>query len=203
MAEAALAPVHRSDEILDLIRGTFAEKGFDGASMQDLARAAGMSVGNFYRYFPSKAAIVEAIVLRDLDHVRRDFDDILAAPDPMQRLREVLCHRIEVETCKGDPSLWAEITAMAHRRPEIGAICAGMEAEIARLLVEIFARVCAIPSTEAQRHFGAHAALLVLLVKAWSLDGMRAGGAGSDLKPLLLRTIQMTLDEVARSKAKG
>jgi AcrR family transcriptional regulator len=29
--------------------------------MQDLARAAGMSVGNFYRYFPSKAAIVQAM----------------------------------------------------------------------------------------------------------------------------------------------
>ena len=54
-------PRPREYEILDNIRHTFAEKGFDGASMQDLARAAGMSVGNFYRYFPSKAAMVEAI----------------------------------------------------------------------------------------------------------------------------------------------
>ena len=42
----------RSVEILALVRQAFVEKGFDGASMQDLARSAGMSVGNFYRYFP-------------------------------------------------------------------------------------------------------------------------------------------------------
>ena len=54
----APAAEERSHEILASIRQAFAEKGFDGASMQDLARAAGMSVGNFYRYFPSKAAIV-------------------------------------------------------------------------------------------------------------------------------------------------
>ena len=50
----------RSVEILEGVRRAFSEKGFDGASMQDLARACGMSVGNFYRYFPSKAAIVAA-----------------------------------------------------------------------------------------------------------------------------------------------
>ena len=39
----------RIAEIIVSVRTAFAEKGFDGASMQDLARAAGMSVGNFYR----------------------------------------------------------------------------------------------------------------------------------------------------------
>ncbi len=41
----------RQMDILEAVHSTFVEKGFDGASMQDLARAAGMSVGNFYRYF--------------------------------------------------------------------------------------------------------------------------------------------------------
>ena len=44
-------PDRRQTDILEAVHGTFVEKGFDGASMQDLARAAGMSVGNFYRYF--------------------------------------------------------------------------------------------------------------------------------------------------------
>ena len=59
-------------EILSRLRDTFAEKGFDGASMQDLARAAGMSVGNFYRYFPSKSDIIaQMIELRlSLTHVK-------------------------------------------------------------------------------------------------------------------------------------
>ncbi len=40
------------DAILAQARAAFVEKGFDGASMQDLARAAGMSAGNFYSLLP-------------------------------------------------------------------------------------------------------------------------------------------------------
>ena len=60
------AAVQRGSDILERIKAVFAEKGFDGASMQDLARSAGMSAGNFYRYFPSKDAIIAAMVERDL-----------------------------------------------------------------------------------------------------------------------------------------
>ncbi len=72
----------RSAEILASVRQAFVEKGFDGASMQDLARAAGMSVGNFYRYFPSKAAIIKAMIEVDLAEIQRDFATILGSRRP-------------------------------------------------------------------------------------------------------------------------
>lgn len=203
MTDPALAPVPRSDEILDLIRGTFAGKGFDGASMQDLARAAGMSVGNFYRYFPSKAAIVEAIVMRDLASVEHDFVSVVSSPDPMGRLREILRFRIEVQLCEEDSPLWAEITAIAHRNPEIGLICAGMEAQIARALVRIFARVTGLAEAEAQARFAGHASFVVMLAKAWALDAPQKRAGAPELKALLLRTIDAMLDEVATYTAKG
>lgn len=40
----------------------FAEKGLHGASVADIAREAGLSVGQLYRIFASKEAIIEAIV---------------------------------------------------------------------------------------------------------------------------------------------
>ena len=92
----------REAEILDSIRTIFVTKGFDGASMQDLARAAGMSVGNFYRYFPSKAAMVQAIVRRDLAEVEQKFAMILEAPDPYEALRSGLHQHID-EECAGCP----------------------------------------------------------------------------------------------------
>lgn len=49
--------------------------------MQDLARAAGMSVGNFYRYFPSKAAIVQAMCGYDLAEI--------GASSPKSRPRKI------------------------------------------------------------------------------------------------------------------
>ncbi len=75
----------RVDAILVQARHAFVEKGFDGASMQDLARAAGMSAGNFYRYFPSKAALVEALVNRDLEEVEREFAEVWPRPDQFMR----------------------------------------------------------------------------------------------------------------------
>ncbi|WP_145106160.1 TetR/AcrR family transcriptional regulator [Cereibacter sediminicola] len=197
----SFAPIPRGDEILDQIRGTFAEKGFDGASMQDLARAAGMSVGNFYRYFPSKAAIVEAIVRRDLESVERDFAAVVSSETPMARLREILRYRIEVKLCEEDAPLWAEITAMAHRNAEIGAVCDRMEAEIRAAFLGIFARVTGLPPAEAERRFAAHAAFLVMLVRAWALDWPQKRAGALELKSLLLRTIDTTLDEVARCDA--
>lgn len=40
----------------------FAEDGFAAASVADIARRAGVSTGNVYRYFPSKEALFEAVV---------------------------------------------------------------------------------------------------------------------------------------------
>lgn len=39
----------------------FAERGFTGATMQEIAREAGLSAGAIYRYFPSKEALIEAL----------------------------------------------------------------------------------------------------------------------------------------------
>jgi AcrR family transcriptional regulator len=48
----------------------FAEHGFHAASMASIAEAARMSPGLMYRYFPSKSAIVLAIIERQLAESR-------------------------------------------------------------------------------------------------------------------------------------
>ncbi|ABQ38113.1 TetR/AcrR family transcriptional regulator [Bradyrhizobium sp. BTAi1] len=49
-------------QILDGAREVFMELGFDGASMGEIARAAGVSKGTLYVYFTDKTALFEAIV---------------------------------------------------------------------------------------------------------------------------------------------
>jgi TetR/AcrR family transcriptional regulator, transcriptional repressor of aconitase len=48
--------------ILEAACTVFAEKGFAAAPMSAIVRASGLSTGTFYRYFPSKAALVAEIV---------------------------------------------------------------------------------------------------------------------------------------------
>lgn len=62
-------------QILDGARRMFLSKGFEGTSMQDVAKAAGVSKGTLYVYFDHKEAMFEALVLQECgrlqDAVRR------------------------------------------------------------------------------------------------------------------------------------
>ena len=193
----------RVGEILAAARQAFAEKGFDGASMQDLARAAGMSVGNFYRYFPSKAAIVQALIAGDIEQMARDFVPVFASDDPIATMRAQVRHKLVEHQCNRDGALWAEITATALRKPEIGAVCGLMETTIAGYLLQAFAAATGLPPEECQRRFAAHAALMVLLVKSSAMMPQKDETIRADLNAMILRIIDQTLDEVAASGVKG
>ncbi len=71
--------------ILTAARALFAERGFEAASIDDIALAAGVTKGAVYHHFPSK----EAIFVEVLDAVHRDVanapppPDLLAIADPI------------------------------------------------------------------------------------------------------------------------
>lgn len=205
MALAQLHPAadHRTSEILDGVRRAFSEKGFDGASMQDLARACGMSVGNFYRYFPSKAAIVAAIIMRDLAEMEATFREILVSPDPLSGLRAAVRARIEDASCHGEGQLWAEITAAALRKAEISAVTTQMEHEIVGYLTSIFAKVKNLGHDEARRRYYPQAMLIIMLVKASSMHPAENTDAQTRLTDLLLAHINRIIDDVATDDLKG
>ena len=180
----------RSAEILVRIRSAFAEKGFDGASMQDLARAAGMSVGNFYRYFPSKDAIIAAMAAYDMAEMEADFAALHLSDDPMPLIREKI--RFKIEGCAEHGRLWAEITAAAQRKPEIAQISCGVEDMVARNLVQVFARLSGLPPEEAQERFGAQVRFVILLVKSAAMR--HASQPDPEVEALVMRTIDDTLN---------
>ncbi len=196
------AAEERSHEILFSLREAFAEKGFDGASMQHLARAAGMSVGNFYRYFPSKAAIVHAMCSLDLAEIEQEFAEILGSADPMAGLRAKILSRL-TEDCQGDGKLWAEITAAATRNPEIGAASLQMEATIVSHMNAIFAHVTGRTLAEAAVRYDGHSQMLVLLVKAVAMRTSEFGSANPALAARVVQTIDEILNDVSNDTAKG
>lgn len=202
--QLALSPTadQRSAEILASVRQAFAEKGFDGASMQDLARSAGISVGSFYRYFPSKAAIVEALIAFDLTEMGRDFAEIMHNPRPMQALRAKLRQIIPEHQCSQDGQLWAEITAAALRKPEIGAAACRMEHEIVGYMARVFAAETGLTVDEARSRFFSHATFIVMLVKSSSCIN-RTTDDLDHLNALIFRTIDQTLDDVASAALKA
>ena len=196
------ASEERGLEILGSIRQAFAEKGFDGASMQDLARAAGMSVGNFYRYFPSKAAIVQAMCTYDLAEIQSEFAEIKLSDAPMVCLRERMLMHFGEEGMH-DGQLWAEITAAAMRKPEIGAASLQMEETITRLLASIFAGVTRRPEPEALLRYQGQCQLLVMLVKAMAIRTALSGPANPALGAQVVAVIDRILNDISNDTARG
>jgi AcrR family transcriptional regulator len=200
----AFAPAaeERSLEILASIRQAFAEKGFDGASMQDLARAAGMSVGNFYRYFPSKSAIVRAMCDYDLCEIQNEFAEIQQAETPMVALRARILDHFSEEEMK-DGQLWAEITAAAIRKPEIGEAALQMESTIVSLLTTIFAKTTNRSFEEARLRYAGQCQMLVMLVKAMAIRTAQCGPASPALEAQVVAVIDRILTDISNDTAEG
>jgi AcrR family transcriptional regulator len=194
---------HRSSEILASVRGAFIAKGFDGASMQDLARAAGMSVGNFYRYFPSKAAIITGLIALDLAEIQHDFQAICGSDQPMATLRRLVRDRIDQHVNRDDGALWSEIEASARRSPDICTAAQKMESAVIESLVSVFAAETNLPQNEAAARFSTSAAFIMVLFKSAACLNCAQNVDQSELKSMIIRTIDQTLDDVANSARKA
>ncbi|MDQ2067644.1 TetR/AcrR family transcriptional regulator [Xinfangfangia sp. CPCC 101601] len=183
---ACPAPADRSAEILVSLRAAFAEKGFDGASMQDLARAAGMSVGNFYRYFPSKDAIIAGMAAYDLAELQTDFTVIRQSADPLAMIRDNIRRRI-TDRCGQNGRLWAEITAAAQRKPEIAKISCGVEEVIGDNMVQLFAALTQSPPEAFRAAHGTTIRFIIMLVKSAAMRHVSHPDA--EVEEMILQTI--------------
>ena len=64
----------RYDAILDAAKGIFADKGFDGTSIADIARAARISDGLVYRYFRNKRELLYEVLRKFYERILLDLE---------------------------------------------------------------------------------------------------------------------------------
>jgi AcrR family transcriptional regulator len=107
-------------QIIDGARKVFMDLGFDGASMGEIARSAGVSKGTLYVYFADKSRLFEAIVEEESleqGKVAFNFDparDVeITLMDFGQAYIQLLCR-------PGGGSATRTVMAIAERMPEVG-----------------------------------------------------------------------------------
>ena len=107
-------------EILGAALRCFIRDGFRGASTTDICAEAGISPGHLYHYFPSKVAIIEAMIDMGLARAARHFEKILAAPDVI----EALLADIEDTSLRFRPAQILNLDGLAEaaRNPEFAKI---------------------------------------------------------------------------------
>jgi AcrR family transcriptional regulator len=109
-------------QIVEGARAVFLAQGFDAASMNDIAREAGVSKGTLYVYFKHKEDLFEAIVEQECDGQAEGIFDL----DPNDHAVEAALTRLGVAyvkfLCRPEKaSAIRTVIAIAHRMPELGA----------------------------------------------------------------------------------
>jgi AcrR family transcriptional regulator len=107
-------------QILEGARKVFMDLGFDGASMGEIARSAGVSKGTLYVYFADKNRLFEAIVEEETlsqGKVAFNFDP---ERDVVTTLTEFGQAYIQMLCRPGGGSATRTVMAIAERMPEVG-----------------------------------------------------------------------------------
>ncbi len=76
------------DALLLAARDAFAEDGVN-ASLEDIARRAGVGIGTLYRNFPTRDALIEAVYVAEVEKLVESSDQVMSLP-PWEGLEEWL-----------------------------------------------------------------------------------------------------------------
>jgi AcrR family transcriptional regulator len=107
-------------QILDGARRVFMDLGFDGASMGEIARAAGVSKGTLYVYFADKSRLFEAIVQEESLAQGKVVFNFDPERDVTTTLMEFGQAYIQMLCRPGGGSATRTVMAIAERMPDVG-----------------------------------------------------------------------------------
>jgi AcrR family transcriptional regulator len=116
------------DALLAAAREAFTQHGA-GASLEDIARRAGVGVGTLYRNFPTREALIEAVYVDEivaLQQVARDTEGL----EPWEALRTWLARFTEYVGTK------KALIEVLNRHSEVMLACRGMLYDAGRPVIE-------------------------------------------------------------------
>ncbi|SHM36175.1 DNA-binding transcriptional regulator, AcrR family [Duganella sacchari] len=155
-------------QILSAARAVFERKGLYDASMSDVSKEAGLSVGSLYVHFRSKEAILVALI---------ETAELSGAPfaacgsaAALLELVETILHRQEAPDTAGQAARTAlEVAAIARRSPEVQAVVIRNYEQLRSAVLDAVARVNAdAAGLDAADALAVGESLLSLLIAAQS-----------------------------------
>jgi AcrR family transcriptional regulator len=158
----------RRQQILDAACECARRSGFHGTRMAEIAQAAGLSVGQIYRYFESKEAIIAAIAAQDVVEMREKFSRLEQSGTP---LGEALLNGCSDGVARSrDPrraALMLEVMAEAARNPQVAAMVQDADAEGRAIRFDIFRQI--VPPDCADAELAARAEVLAMLFEGMAI----------------------------------
>lgn len=119
------------EQILSAAASCFRERGIKATKMQEIAKRAGISVGNFYNYFD---AIIDEFAQREVARLAREIDEIVngrvSLEEQRRQFRESLRKQLAVQRAR----VKIEIIEEAARNSSMGEICKRSDAQVRELI---------------------------------------------------------------------
>ncbi len=107
------------ERLLDAARKVFADQG-GGASMEAIARQAGVGVGTLYRHFPKRIDVVEAVYRDDVDALVGSAERGVADLDPWAALAGWL--RAYVDYARAKRTFLNELHEAFEKNPDLKSV---------------------------------------------------------------------------------
>lgn len=173
-AEPQSSDVSRADQrraqVLAAAATCFNREGFQGASMASIAAEAKMSVGQIYRYFENKEAVIAAIVEQSLAEWSRRMAEVRARNgDLVEEMLEVVSYHIDKIGERERAALSLEFLAEAARNPRIAEIVRLVDRTMREQLRDVLIRNGA--SDDAS--IDARLDMVTMLIDGWSVRSVK------------------------------
>ena len=103
--------VRNRERVLEAAKAVFSAGGSE-ASLEAVARHAGVGIGTLYRHFPTREALYEAVYRREVEQLGDLAEQLQNAPEPVEALRRWLRANVQfVATKKGMVAALALVAA--------------------------------------------------------------------------------------------
>jgi AcrR family transcriptional regulator len=178
--------VRNRECLVEVASAAFAAKGVE-ASLEEIARTAGVGIGTLYRHFPTRDALVEAVYRRNVDQLIEGADELAATKPADEALAEFMQRFVEyVASKKGlatylksmvsaDTELFTESKKRVHdtiatlitSAADAGTIRAGVDPDD---VIHTLGGFCLMNDLNANPEQGKRVACLIM-------DGLRYGAA--------------------------
>ena len=119
-AEVSIGRGPKCAQVLEGARKVFMERGFEGASVDEIARAAGTSKATLYSYFPDKRQLFEAVVRAQCGRTGEFMQCVDACASVEEALRRLAFNLATYIFSPGAQEMFRVCIAESRRFPELG-----------------------------------------------------------------------------------
>jgi len=116
-------PVERRQEVVEAVLRVIHRDGLEQASVRNVAREAGLSMGSLRHYFASQSELIVFAFRTIIDRIESRLARLEPEPDPRRRAERVLSELLPLDDeRRAENQLWLAFTSRAMVDPELRAL---------------------------------------------------------------------------------